>query len=87
MNLEDLFGLTWWLHGTDEDGLQGIMLDCFTRSSSEDLFESNISEITSVALRGAARGIVQLSKLKGTFAPCNRSRFASAINSHLRSLN
>ena len=44
------------VHGTDQDclRLRGIMLHRFARPSSEDLSESNMSEITQVALYGAA---------------------------------
>ena len=41
-------------HGTDQEGLRGILLDRFTRPSSEDLSDSNMTEITRVAVYGAA---------------------------------
>ena len=41
-------------HGTDKEGMRGILLDKFARPSSEDLSISNMQEITPVALYGAA---------------------------------
>ena len=41
-------------HGTDKEGMRGILLDKFARPSSEDLSISNTQEITPVALYGAA---------------------------------
>ena len=41
-------------HGTDKEGMRGILLDKFTRPSSEDLSVSNMKEITPVPVYGAA---------------------------------
>ena len=54
---EEARGSVWTYvaaHGTDKEGLRGILLDRFTRPSSEDLLDSNMNEITPVAVYGAA---------------------------------
>ena len=56
-NPEEARGSVWSYvaaHGTDKEGLRGILLDRFVRPSSEDLSESNMKEITPVAVYGAA---------------------------------
>ena len=54
-------------HGTDKEGMRGILLDKFTRSSSEDLSISNMQEITPVAVYGGIKVVLDnlLRKPKG----------------------